>query len=82
MTRGQRSENHPSRHVPRERFVGVGDIVHMPGDGPININRVGKKYFSGTSSEGRKIGKTGIGLIAGEKMGKPAQPWRVDRRQQ
>lgn len=63
--------------VPR---FGVGDTIHIPGTGPVSVEKMGRRYFSGTSTEGVKVGRTGIGLAAGEKLGKEPEPWTVEKK--
>ena len=78
MARGQNTADHPGRKVHAERF-GVGDTVHMPGRNPVTVDEVGKRYFTGTTSGGSRIGKTSIGLSRGESMRGDPEPWKVTR---
>jgi hypothetical protein len=80
VARGEDTRHHPNRQVSKERF-GVGDIVHMPGHSPVTVQSMDRRYFTGLTSTGTRIGQTGIGLAAGEGgLGKPGSPWRVERR--
>jgi hypothetical protein len=57
---------------------GVGDTVHVPGHGPVTVESMNKRYFSGTTASGERLGQTGIGLAAGQGM-RGGTPWRVER---
>ena len=63
---------------PNNYYFGVGDTVHVPGHGPVQVGSVGKRYFTGTKESGERLGETGIGLAAGQGM-KGGVPWRVER---
>ncbi len=69
--------------------LSTGDIVTVPtqdvGWGKhqrgmhVTVTHVGRKYFEGINSRGEHVGKTGIGLVAGEHiMEKRPRPWKVD----
>ena len=76
--RGQNTAGHPGRQVHKARF-GIGDIVHHPEYGPITIEALSGRYFSGRRAGGETFGKTSIGLTRGESMSGPPAPWRVER---
>jgi hypothetical protein len=76
-TNKPRSEGHPGRQVSAAAF-GVGDTVHVPGHGAFQVDSMGKRYFTGINSEGNRLGKTGIGLAAGQTM-HGTNPWKVER---
>ena len=62
--------------VPR---FGVGDTVHVPSVGPVTVNSMGRRYFSGTNRDtGEKVGDTGIELAEGQTM-RGANPWKVEK---
>ena len=79
MARGNNTADHPGRRVHKDRF-GVGDTIDMPGRGPVTVDEMGGRYFTGTTAGGSNIGKTSIGLTAGESMSGDADPWKVQRR--
>jgi len=57
---------------------GVGDTVHVPGHGPVTVESMNKRYFSGRLTNGQQFGETGIGLAAGQTM-RGGDPWKVER---
>ena len=59
-------------------YYGVGDTVHVPGHGPVQVESMGKRYFTGRKESGEKLGETGIGLAAGQTM-RGGTPWRIER---
>lgn len=88
MARGTDTGNHPKRQVGREAAgpFRVGDTVHVPPSplgrgtfpgGPVTVDWMSKRYFTGTLQSGERLGKTGVGLTAGVRLGQPAQPWKV-----
>ena len=77
MAGGSREEHNPSRTVDRESF-GVGDTVHVPGHGAFQVDAMGKRYFTGINSAGKRLGQTGIGLAKGEGLA-GGRPWKVER---
>lgn len=65
------------RHPSATRF-GVGDTVHVPGHGPVQVNSMTRRYFSGIKANGEKFGETGIGLAEGQGMA-GGTPWKVEK---
>lgn len=65
--------------------LGLGDVVTVPPlgkfpGGRVTVDRIGKRYFSGVTPTGQRLRRTGIGLVEGQKLGSPAEPWNVERR--
>jgi len=62
--------------------VSVGDTVRFPtsaGGHEVNVGAVSRRYFSGVSSTGERIGDTSVGLLAGQKVTGEDEPWEVRR---
>lgn len=70
--------NHPGRKADRAGF-GIGDVLHIPGHGVVTVGAMGKRYFTGTTAEGKPFGKTGIGLATGEGISDEPQPWKIEK---
>lgn len=53
-----------ARHAPT-----VGTVVDVPGFGPVTVETVTRRYFTGTRDDGEQLAATGLGLIRGERLG-------------
>ena len=69
MSRGVRDRaRHPNRKVDRESWI--GQKVTLPETGEFTVTEQDKRYVQGaTSTSGRHIDRTGIGLLTREKLG-------------
>jgi hypothetical protein len=50
-------------------FPAVGDVVDVPGIGPVIVTATGPRYFTGHLADGTSIGRTGNGIATRERLG-------------
>ena len=69
--KGTRPGGDPLAHAQRTQAssLRIGSTVTLPQTGPFEITGMDRRYVTGVTPEGKRIGKTGKGLFTNEGIG-------------